>query len=291
MKLALSFFLLATLYACTKDQPDPVPLSDPIRVAVLPDQSIDKLLLQFEPLLDYLASTTSLKYELEIPPGYSELLDRFDAGQIDLAWFGGLTFTRAELRSQAVPLVFRDIDLRFASCYLARTSDTRKSVTGFEGEQFSFGPVLSTSGHLMPRFFMAADNLDPEQFFAATRHSAGHDQTAAWVADGTVDLGVANCSIVQSLIENESLHSREIHIIGTTPPYSNYVWAISPSLDSRTKLVIRDAFLSLDVTTPEHRKLLRAQGANTFLPAKSEDFQDIRNAAIMASMLTENNDN
>jgi phosphonate transport system substrate-binding protein len=291
MKRTLLFVALALLVACAEERVDHAATAGPILIAVLPDQSRDTLLSQYAPLLDYLENETSLEFELEIPLDYSDLLNQFDTGRVDLAWFGGLTFTQAERRSRAVPLVFRDVDLQFTSCYLANSSDKRTTISEFEGEDFSFGPSLSTSGHLMPRYFMKDDGLDPEQFFASIRHSAGHDQTATWVANGTVALGVANCVIVRSLFENGLLGSDDVRIIETTPPYSDYVWAVDVSLDERIKLTLLDAFLALDASIPEHRKILRSQGANAYLPAASENFEIIRIAADRADLLAEDHEN
>ena len=291
MKPALLFVVLATLVACTEERADQSAAAGPILIAVLPDQSRDTLLSQYAPLLDYLESETSLEFELAIPLDYSDLLDQFDAGRVDLAWFGGLTFTQAERRSGAVPLVFRDVDLKFTSCYLANSTDPRTMISEFEGEDFSFGPGLSTSGHLMPRYFMKDEGLDPEQFFASIRHSAGHDQTATWVANGTVALGVANCVIVQSLLESGLLSSDDVRIIETTPPYSNYVWAVSVSVDDRIRLTLLDAFLALDASIPEHREILRSQGANAYMPAASEDFELVRIAADRSGLYLEDHVN
>ncbi len=291
MKQVLSFAVLAMLVACAEERVDQAETADPILIAVLPDQSKDTLVSQYAALLDYLESETSLEIELEIPLDYSDLLDQFDAGRIDLAWFGGLTFTQAERRSQAVPLVFRDVDLQFTSCYLTKSSDKRTTISEFEGEDFSFGPSLSTSGHLMPRHFMMDDGLDPEQFFASIRHSAGHDQTATWVANGTVALGVANCVIVGSLFGNGLLGNDDVRIIETTPPYSDYVWAVRASLPERTKLTLLDAFLALDASIPEHREILRSQGANAYFPAASENFAMVRMAADRAGLFAEDHEN
>lgn len=291
MKRTLLFIVLAALVACAEERVDRPATAEPILIAVLPDQSIDTLLSLYAPLLDYLESETSLEFELSVPQDYSDLLDQFDTGRVDLAWFGGLTFTQAERRSQAVPLVFRDVDLQFTSCYLAKSSDTRTTISEFEGEDFSFGPYLSTSGHLMPRYFMSEQSFDPERFFASIRHSAGHDQTAAWVANGTVALGVANCVIAQSLFENGLLGSDDVRVIETTPPYSDYVWAVSVSLDERAKAALLDAFLALDATIPAHREILRLQGANAYLPAASEDFEIVRIAAAQAGLFSEDREN
>lgn len=285
MKYIFVFLACATLCGCSAEEVDPVPVSGRITVAVLPDQSKDALQVRHGPLLDYLEDKTSLDIELVIPLDYADLLDQFDAGQIDLAWFGGLTFIQAQHRSQAAPLAFRDIDLRFTSCYLTSSSESRSTVQEFAGEQFSFGPQLSTSGHLMPRYFLERDGLYPEQFFAATRHSDGHDETARWVSDGVVGLGVANCNIVQSMLENGSLSDDDIRIIETTPPYSDYVWAVKATMEEHARTKLLDAFLALEASDPDNRAILRSQGANAYLPAAPDNFVLVRRAAKLSGVL------
>lgn len=279
MKKILTFLFVVSLFGCSGEDVDSAPTKKPVVVAVLPDQSKEALLARHMPLLEYLRATTSLDFELEIPLDYADLLEQFDTGDIGLAWFGGLTFTRAEQRSQAVPLAFRDIDSQFTSCYLSKSDEYSTRIRDFAGSEFSFGPYLSTSGHLMPRYFLERDGIIPEQFFSSTRHSAAHDQTARWVRDGTVNLGVANCIIVQSMFDNGLLSDDDIRVIETTPPYSDYVWAVSSSMDKHTRMLLLDALLALDASLPQHRVILQLQGANAYLPAASEDFVLVRRAA------------
>ncbi|MDJ0793499.1 MAG: phosphate/phosphite/phosphonate ABC transporter substrate-binding protein [Woeseiaceae bacterium] len=280
--MIIAVFLVAS--ACTGDAP-PDDIADTIRVGVLPDQVPDNLRTRHEPLIAYLGETTGFSFELVIPSDYADLLQQFAVGDVDLAWFGGLTFVRAELHAGAIPLALRDVDIQFTSCYLAGASGQRTSIAAFEGARFSFGPDLSTSGHLMPRYFMSQAGLVPEDFFQSIRHAPGHDQTAAWVADGTVDLGVANCVIVQSLFANGQLDEDEVRIIETTPPYSDYVWAARESMSAPRRAAILDALLALDPTVPLHREVLRLQGANAYLPAGSGDLEFVRAAALQAGLL------
>ena len=272
---------------CTSEAPENPVFPEVIRVAVLPDQAPENLISRHRPLLDYLERKTAIRFELAIPTDYEDFLRAFEAGEVDLGWFGGLTFVRAAQHGNAVPVVFRDIDLQFTSCYLSRTSSARASISAFEGAAFSFGPELSTSGHLMPRYFLARSGIVPEDFFSSVRYSIGHDQTAAWVADGTVELGVANCVIVQSLLNGNQLNGEELVVLDTTPPYSDYVWAVQPSMKDSTRLVILDAFLALDATVPTHREVLQRQGANAYLPADREDFATIQTAAEQAGLLAD----
>ena len=285
MKYFFAVLISALLIGCSEERAEPGPGARSLAVAVLPDQSIEALTSRHSPLIEDLETTTSFDIELVIPHDYADLLDQFDNGSVDLAWFGGVTFTQAEARSQADPLAFRDIDLEFTSCYLTNGADTRSTVQEFEGEDFAFGPELSTSGHLMPRYFLEGRGLYPEQFFGSTRHTAGHDQTARLVSDGTVALGVANCVIVQSLLEKNALGGN-VRIIETTPPYSDYVWAANTNMHERTKAILLDAFLALDASDPHHRAILRSQGANAYMPAASGDFSLVRKAVQLHGLHT-----
>lgn len=291
MRQLFFFLIVATLVACSEERVDAEPGTGPLVVAVLPDQSKDRLVSRHSLLLDYLRQATARDFELVIPNDYADLLDEFDSGRIDLAWFGGLTYIQAVERSNAVPLTFRDVDVEFTSCYLAPAMDTRTTLGEFENVDFSFGPRLSTSGHLMPRYFLEEEGVYAEQFFGSVRHSDGHDQTANWVRDGTVALGVANCNIVQYLFDNRLLSKDEVKILKTTPPYSDYVWAVLPTMDQSTKSLLLDAFLSLDATDFGHRAILRAQGANAYLPAGRGNFDLVRTAARRAGLVAKETEN
>lgn len=279
MKAVIILALALILAGCTGDAERNVLVPDVIRIGVLPDQSPDSLIEKYTPLVNYLKERTSLEIVLVIPDDYLAMLDDFSAQRIHLANFGGLTFTEAERRDNAEPLVMRDVDLNFASCYLVRQSDNRPSISQFKGETFAFGPQLSTSGHLMPRYYLQSAGIDAETFFASIRHSSGHDETAIWVKNREVTAGVANCVIVESMLRDGRLAPDEVRILETTPAYANYVWAVNQELDPAVKTRLRDAFLALDATLPQHRPILQKLGAHAYLPASRADFEDIRRAA------------
>ncbi|MDH3647316.1 MAG: phosphate/phosphite/phosphonate ABC transporter substrate-binding protein [Gammaproteobacteria bacterium] len=287
----LTLILAMTVCACANDDDRKSSAPDVITIGVLPDQNKSDLTRRYAPLMDYLETETGLDIVLSIPSDYEEFLDEFNAGHLQLANFGGMTFIQAEQKSQAVPLVMRDIDLQFTSCYIINASDGRRSVAEFEGEVFSFGPNLSTSGHIMPRYFLITGGIVPERFFSSVQYSSGHDQTAKWVSDEIVAIGVANCDIVQSMFDDGRLSTAKLRILETTPPYPNYVWATQASLDLSLKHLLRDAFLGLDLTNPMHLPLLKAQGAGGYLPAGRDDFEDIRAAVRELASLVQSDPN
>ncbi len=276
MRIFATLAVAVSIVACAGEQDGSRVTPDVIKLGVLPDQKQEQLRNRYGPLVDYLTRDTGMIFELVIPADYSALLDDFDANRIHIANFGGLTFTEAERQSRAEPLVMRDVDRNFTSCYLVAGSDQRGTLQEFAGESFVFGPALSTSGYLMPRHFMKRSGLDPEYLFASIHHSSGHDETAAWIGSGKYAIGVANCVIVETMIREGRLRPSDVRILETTPAYSNYVWAVQESLDATLKTVLRDAFLELNAAIPEHAVILRLLGANAYLPAGRSDFDDVR---------------
>ena len=280
MKKFIYFWLLILfcigVFSCTRINNEDITPPSTIHIGVLPDESREKLQNQYKRLLEYLSRETKLHYELLIPETYQELLKMFHDVKIDLAFFGGYTFVKAYNNNDAYPLIMRDVDIRFVSCFITRSDNPGKSISDFKDTVLCFGSKLSTSGHLMPRFFLNEKIIKPETFFNEIRYSGAHDKTAYWVRDGVVDLGVANSKVIDNLLENGDLKKKDIRIIWETPPYADYVWAVQSSMGNPTKTIIRDAFLNLSQENENHKLILDDLSAGYFIPAGLKDFAGIK---------------
>ncbi len=261
---------------------------DEIRVGVLPDQDPDRLRQRYAPLLEHLANRSGLPTRLVLPVDYEDLVDRFGRGEIDLAYFGGLTFVQAQATHGARPLVMRAIDTRFTSWFLVRQELAHLELGDFAGRRLAFGSRLSTSGHLMPRHFLQSRwQIDPDSFFGRIEYSGAHDKTALMVRAGEVDLGVANSAIVRKMLDDGRLGQNDLHVLWQTPPYPDYVWAVPARLDNDLETKLRNAFLELDITRAEQAAILRNLGAEAYLPADPRDFTDLNQIATRLGMLAQ----
>jgi len=255
-----------------------------LRIGVLPDQDRKVLEARYAPLVEYLSHKVGIPCELAIPRDYGELVDWFTSRKIQLAYFGGLTFVEAQARADAVPLVSREIDLEFRSYYLVRADNKASTLADLKGTRFAFGSRLSTSGHLMPRYFMQHAGLRPEQFFAQVIYSGAHDRTAYLIRDGQVDAGVANASTIESMFRDGRLHVGDLRILGRTPPYADYVWAVHPEMPERIRIGILNAFLLLSPDRSDDKAILDSLDATAFLPALSTDFVRLGQIATELSL-------
>jgi len=247
-----------------------------VRISVLPDQEETRLRKRFEPLIAYLSETLSMRVELFIPESYADQLQRFYNGEYDIARFGGFSFVKANEKTGAVPIVMRDIDTRFASYFLVGADNPASKISDMKGQRFSFGSKSSTSGHLMPRYFLMKQNIATEEYFSQVQYSGAHDRTAYLVRDGKADLGVANAIVIDRLYKEGKLNKDQVRILWKTPPYADYVWAASAKLPKQLRLQIQNAFMDLSKNVPEQAQILQALEAGVYLPASPEDFASLK---------------
>ncbi|WP_161897892.1 putative selenate ABC transporter substrate-binding protein [Pseudomonas yangonensis] len=259
--------------------------ADVLKVSAIPDEAPTELLRKFKPLGAYLEKELGMKVEFVPVADYAAVVEALAADRIDMAWLGGFTFVQAHLKTgNAVPLVQREQDAEFTSKFI--TSDPAvKSLQDLKGKTFAFGSVSSTSGSLMPRYFMLQDGIKPEDFFSRVAYSGAHDATAAWVQAGKADAGVLNASVWQKLVDGGKVDTDKVKVFATTPTYYDYNWTVRGNLDADLQAKIKSAFLALDPAKPEHKAILDLQAASRFIETKPENYEGIEEAARAAGLL------
>jgi len=268
------------LSTCSPGPGEPVAVAGAIlRVGVLPDQADEVLRRKYEPLVSYLSEELGVQAQLEIPESYAALVQGFSDRAVDLAWFGGVSFCRAAMETDATPVAMRDIDLTFLSVFVVRRDSPLETLEETRGRSIAFGPRLSTSGHVMPRHFLEYQGIDAETFFSRVMHSRGHDQTVEWVRSKKVDVGAVNGVAYEMMLRDGRIERSELKVVYTTPPYQDYVWAVHSDLSQGMRTRLIDALLALDATNPAHAEVLSPLGAEFFLPAGHRDYDEICEAA------------
>ena len=160
-----------------------------------------------------------------------------------------------------------------------------KSLQDLKGKTFAFGSPSSTSGHLMPRYFLLKDGINPDKDFSRIAFSGAHDATVAFVASGRADAGVLNASVLDRLIEKGDANAKAVRVLATTPPYYDYNWTVRGNLDPAVVKKLPAAFLKLDPANPAHKEILDLQRASKFIPTKPENYKGIEDAARAAGLL------
>ncbi|CAM5600744.1 hypothetical protein SSTU70S_07048 [Stutzerimonas stutzeri] len=190
--------------------------AETLRVSAIPDEAPTELIRKFKPLGEYLEKELGMPVKFTPVSDYAAVVEALASDRLDMAWLGGFTFVQTRLKTRnAIPLVQREQDEQFTSKFI--TADPAiKSLQDLKGKTFAFGSVSSTSGSLMPRYFMLKDGIEPEQFFSRIAYSGAHDATAAWVEAGKADAGVLNASVWDKLVAAGKVNTDKVRV--ASPP-------------------------------------------------------------------------
>ncbi len=257
-----------------------------LRVSAIPDEAPTELQRKFAPLGAYLEKETGMKVSFVPVSDYAAVVESLATGKLDLAWLGGFTYVQAKVRTKdtAIPIVQRAEDAVFTSKFVSADPDI-KSLADLKGKTFAFGAPSSTSGSLMPRYFLLQAGLNPEKDFKNVAFSGAHDATVAFVAAGKAQAGVLNTSVWDKLVETGKVDPSKVRVFATTPPYYDYNWTVRGDLDPALVKKLTDAFLKLDPKNPEQAQLMQLQRASKFIPTNKQNYAGIEEAAKAAGLL------
>ena len=256
----------------------------PLRVSMIPTTDPSKMLRDAEPLVARLEKATGRKVTLTIPQSYAAVVEALVQGQVDVAHLGGFTFVQANKRAGAVPLVQRDRDREFHTKFITARDDVR-SLADLKGKRFAFGDVNSTSGHLMPAYFMRKEGVDPLVVDQAI-YTGGHDATALAVAERRVDAGALDEAVWERLTRDGKVDPGKVRVFWTTPPFVDYLWVARKDLDPAVAAKITAAFLALDPGKAEDTPILELLSAKgRYVKVDAASYATLRDAAVREGLL------
>ena len=258
-----------------------------LRVSAIPDEAPTELQRKFKPLGDYLARETGMKVEFTPVTDYAAVVESLATRKLDLAWLGGFTFVQTKLRTNgtANPIVQRAEDEKFLSRFIVPLDSPARTLADIKGKSFAFGSPSSTSGHLMPRYFLLQAGINPDKDLKNVAFSGAHDATVAFVAGGKAEAGVLNASVWDKLVETKNPNALKVRVLATTPPYYDYNWTVRGDLDPALVKKLTAAFLKLDPNNPAHKEIMALQRASKFIPTKASNYDGIENAARSAGLI------
>ena len=258
-----------------------------LKIGAIPDQNPERLNRLYGALSDELGASLNVEVQYVPVSNYAAAVSAFRSGSLDLVWFGGLTGVQARLQTPgATVLAQRDIDAEFTSVFIANGASGLRPITSadqlvqLKGRRLAFGSESSTSGRLMPQYFLGENGVTMAELAGrGPGFSGSHDATIAVVQSGAYEVGALNSQVWQSNVDEGRVDPAKAAVIWRTPPYVDYHWVARPDLDSRFgdgfTGSVQNALLSLTPTTERGALVLELFGAKRFIPAQNEDYSKI----------------
>jgi phosphonate transport system substrate-binding protein len=207
------------------------------KFTAIPDNDSTKLKERFGALAQYLEKKLGVKVEYVPVKDYPASVLAFKNGDVQLAWFGGLSGVQARAGVKDSNAIAQGVEDPIFKTYFIANSSTGLEVgkdfpEKLKGLSFTFGSKDSTSGRLMPEFYIRkASKMGPDEFFSKVGFSGDHSKTLALVQDGAFQAGALNYKTWETAVADGKVDTSKVKLIWETPTYPDYNWSIRGDVD------------------------------------------------------------
>ena len=205
-----------------------------IDFGIISTESQENLKTLWEPFLAVMATEMERPVNGFYATDYAGVIEAMGAGKIQIAWYGGKSYIEAAARSQAeafAQTVADDGSKGYYSHLITNKANPIVSEIDLEagnGDQFvienaesltfAFNDPNSTSGFLVPTYYVFAQNSqNADSIFAELIFAGSHEATAQAVANNQVDVATNNSESLTRLEQSDPEAFEQVQVIWTSP--------------------------------------------------------------------------
>jgi phosphonate transport system substrate-binding protein len=228
-------------------------------------------------LQSWLGERIGVPVEIQTPAAYAHesLALGLSNGTIDVAELSPYGFVLMEQRHLGViPLVatVANGSSTYAAYFVVKRGAPIEKLADLKGKRVAFIDRFSTSGYLLPMYFLRNHGFDVERDFVLS-FAGSHPEAVAQVRDGTVDAAAVSSDL---LIGNSGL-AGPLRVIAKAGRIPYDVIVVRKDLDPAIAARVRAALLTLSIHTEEGRTALKAFSAvDAFMPVPSGHYDEVR---------------
>ncbi|WP_457108067.1 putative selenate ABC transporter substrate-binding protein [Methylobacterium sp. P5_C11] len=244
----------------------------PLVFTGIPDQDESRLVERFGKVATYLEAKLAVPVRYIPVKSYPAAVTAFTNGQVQLAWFGGFTGVQARRAvpgSQAIAqgaedAAFKTYLIANAATGLKPGQDFPKAIAE---KTFTFGARASTSGRLMPEYFIrqAFPGKSPEEVFSRVGFSGDHSRTIQLVQSGAFAVGAVDYSVWDLDTKAGKVDRRAVSVIWESPTFPDYQWTVRGDVDQTYGSGFTEK-LRAALTGITDRAILEPFGRSKFIP-------------------------
>lgn len=241
---------------------------DTLNFGIISTESSQNQAPLWEPFLADMAEQLGVEVKPFFATDYAAVIQAMRFDKIDLAWYGNKSAMEAvdraggEIFAQTVPEGGQPGYWSLMIVHQDSPYDSVEEILANAGElTFGNGDPNSTSGYLVPGYYVFAQNgVDATQAFKRTLNS-NHETNALSVANKQVDVATFNTESMERLEITQPDKAKQLKVIWKSPliPSDPLVWR--KDLPDDLKQRMREFFLSYGETAEQKEKIAPLQWA------------------------------
>jgi len=266
-----------------EDLPPQAPIKN-IRLGIITLYHPLVMYRNYQPFADYLSEKTPYTVKLKISENYYQIIDFLSTGTVQAAILGGMTYLEAKKKVEITPLLSTLGKDRKPFCrgvFITRNDNADiNTIDDIKGTHFAFASIHSTSGNLMPLYYLYSKTGIRLSDFKSYENLKYHDSVIRNVLRGNFDAGVALDTIAGQYKDVG------LKYIEKTEPFPGFLLVVRNDLPADIADAIRRTLLDLDYRNPDHRKIMDTWDVNIrygFTPTSDRAYDKIQEAVTELS--------
>jgi phosphonate transport system substrate-binding protein len=255
-----------------------------INFGIISTESTQNLKADWQPLIDDMVKQTGLKVTAFFAPDYAGIIEGMRFNKVHVAWLGNKSAMEAVDRANGevfAQMVNADGTLGYYSYLIVHKDSPIKSVEDVlkNGKSLAFGngDPNSTSGFLVPSFYVFSKNqIDPKVHFKIVR-SANHETNALAVANKQVDVATNNSENLDKFKDRQPEKFKDLRIVWTSPLIPLDPLVLSKGLPAATQEKVKNFFYNYAKTDPREKDIvMKISKLSGFKPSTNTQLTPIR---------------
>lgn len=255
-----------------------------INFGIISTESSQNLKSDWQPLLEDMAKKTGYKVNAFFAPDYAGIIEGMRFGKVHLAWYGNKSAMEAVDRAGGevfAQMVNADGTQGYYSHFVVQKDSPLKSLDDVlknaKNLSFGNGDPNSTSGFLVPGYYVFAQNkIDAKTAFKVSR-SANHETNALAAINKQVDVAVTNSEALDKIKDRMPEKFKEIRVVWTSPLIPLDPLVMRKELPEATKQKLKDFFFAYGKGGQQEKDvLMKISKLSAFKPSTNAQLIPIR---------------
>ncbi len=265
-------------------------MAQDINFGFISTESSQNIKSDWMPLIEDMEKQTGLKIKTFFASDYAGIIEGMRFNKVQLAWMGNKSAMEAVDRSNGevfAQMVNADGGQGYYSHLIVHKDSPLNNLSDMfsnaKNLSFGNGDPNSTSGFLVPSFYVFAQNkVDPKTAFKVVRN-ANHETNALAVANKQVDVATNNSENIEKIKERQPEKFKEVKIIWTSPLIPLDPLVMSKNLPEATKAKIKTFFYNYAKTDPREKEIvMKISKLSGFKASTNDQLKPIRQLDLFA---------
>jgi phosphonate transport system substrate-binding protein len=266
-----------------------------LNFGILSTESSQNLKQDWQPVIDDMSKRLGMKVNAFFAPDYAGVIEGLRFNKVQIAWLGNKSAIEAAERANSevfAQTVNADGSMGYYSFISVHKDSPYNNLnelfSNAKNMSFGMGDPNSTSGFLVPSYYVfALNNINPKTAFKAVR-GANHETNILAVANKQVDAAVHSSDVLERITERQPEVASQLRQVWKSPLIASDPMVWRKDLPVDIKLKVKDFFLAYGKTGADamrEKALLKKLTLGGFQDSSNAQLKPVRQLELFKEKL------